>query len=205
VADCKAAGMTVFGSFIVGLPGETFETMMDSHWFAKELDVIYGYHFLAPFPGTEVMENMADFDLQLLTRDWAAFDANRAIVRTSHLSPEQIEEFVDTYYMQNVRNVDRDTERRFSEGRLNPTERLIYFGQKKLEIVFTLLRDDIIESMPPLPVSTENGGPEIQLAEEIMPRVPIHRQFVLPSIRHLTERGYLTFSVQNDHRIWRWA
>jgi anaerobic magnesium-protoporphyrin IX monomethyl ester cyclase len=205
VADCKTVGMTVFGSFIVGLPGETLETMMDSHRFAKEIDVIYGYHFLAPFPGTEVMEKMNDYDIELLTRDWAAFDANSAIVRTSHLSPEEIEHFVDAYYMQNVRDIDADTEKRFREGRLNPTEQLIYFGQKKLEIVFELLSGDIIETAGPIPVSTSNGTPADQLSEKILPRIQKHREFVPPSIRHLADRGYLTFSVADNQRVWRWA
>jgi anaerobic magnesium-protoporphyrin IX monomethyl ester cyclase len=205
VADCKAVGMAVFGSFIVGLPGETFETMMDSHRFAKEIDVIYGYHFLAPFPGTEVMEKMSEYDLELLTRDWAEFDANRAIVRTSNLSPEDIEHFVDHYYMQNVRNVDADTEKRFREGRLTPTEQLVYFGQKKLEIVFELLSGDIIEEAGPIPIITSNGTPADQLSGKILPHIVRNREFVQNSIQHLADRGYLTYTVMDDNRVWRWA
>lgn len=47
---CKETGLIAHASFMVGLPGETRETMADSHKLAEELDIPYGYHFLALFP-----------------------------------------------------------------------------------------------------------------------------------------------------------
>jgi radical SAM superfamily enzyme YgiQ (UPF0313 family) len=205
VADCKAVGMTVFGSFIAGLPGETMDTLIDSHIFAKELDILYGYHFLAPFPGTEVMENIDQYDLELLTSDWSIFDANRPIVRTSHLTPEEIENFVDTHYIQNVRDEDSDTEKRYTEGRLDQSEQLAYFGKKKLDIVFKLLSEDIIETTVPIPYSNPDVAPEVQLSDNIAARIDKPLEFVLPSIRHLLDRGYLKYDINNGHFVWRWA
>jgi len=61
------------------------------------LDAIYGYHYLAPFPGTTVREKIDQYDLEILTDDWAKYDANDAIVKTSALLPEDIREFVAHY------------------------------------------------------------------------------------------------------------
>jgi radical SAM superfamily enzyme YgiQ (UPF0313 family) len=203
VADCKAVGMTVFGSFIVGLPGETMDTLMDSHRFAKELDVIYGYHFLAPLPGTEIKECIDQYDLELLTDDWSLFDANRPIVRTSGLTPEEIEKFVDTYYLQTVREVNLDTENRYREGTLSQQEHLVYFGNKKLDIIFKLLSEDIVETTDPVPI-TSDIAPEIQFSDYLTTRMDNHAEFILPSIRHLVDRDYLKYKIDNNHLVWYW-
>jgi anaerobic magnesium-protoporphyrin IX monomethyl ester cyclase len=203
VADCKAVGMTVFGSFIVGLPGETIETMMDSHRFAKELDVIYGYHFLAPLPGTEIKECIDQYDLELLTDDWSLFDANRAIVRTSGLTPEEIEKFVDTFSIQPVRDMDLDTETRYREGKLSQQEQLIYFGKKKLDIIFKLLSEDIVETTDSIPI-TSDIAPEIQFSEYLTKRMDSHAEFILPSIQFLVKRGYLKYKIDNTRLFWYW-
>jgi len=98
VKACKEAGITAHASFIVGLPGETRETLRETSEFAESLDIAYGYHFLAPFPGTTARDEIDRFDLEILTDDWSKYDANSAIVRTSSLSPEEINEFVAEFF-----------------------------------------------------------------------------------------------------------
>jgi radical SAM superfamily enzyme YgiQ (UPF0313 family) len=51
----KAVGMETIGFFIIGLPGETEETMDDTIRFACELDpVVANFSIATPFPGTEM-------------------------------------------------------------------------------------------------------------------------------------------------------
>lgn len=71
---------------MVGLPGETLETMTDSLNLQKELVIESAFHCLAPFPGTTVREEIDSYDLEILTNDWDHYNANRSIVRTSALS-----------------------------------------------------------------------------------------------------------------------
>lgn len=53
-ANCKKLGLTIHGDFIVGLPGETRETIRKSIDFAKELDVeTIQVSVGHPYPGTE--------------------------------------------------------------------------------------------------------------------------------------------------------
>ena len=203
VADCKTVGMTVFGSFIVGLPGETMDTLMDSHRFAEELDIIYGYHFLAPLPGTEIKECIDQYDLELLTEDWSLYDANRSIVRTSGLTPEEIENFVDTYFIQPARDRDLETETRYREGKLSQKKQLIYFGKKKLDIIFKLLSEDIVETVGPIPI-TSDIAPEIQFSKYLTKRMDSHAEFILPSIQFLVKRGYLKYKIDNTRLFWYW-
>ena len=58
----KAAGINNWGYFIIGLPGETEETIQETIAYAKELPLdIALFHIAAPYPGTpffyEVVEN----------------------------------------------------------------------------------------------------------------------------------------------------
>jgi len=60
--NCHKLGITIHGTFILGLPGETPETIKQTVEFAKELDVFsIQVSLAAPYPGTELyrqaMEN----------------------------------------------------------------------------------------------------------------------------------------------------
>src|SRR5438270_5790725 len=58
-ANCKKLGLVVHGDFIVGLPGETRETIRKSIDFAKELDVQTIQVSIAhPYPGTEFYDHV---------------------------------------------------------------------------------------------------------------------------------------------------
>ena len=53
----KKAGMKVYGFFIIGLPGDTAETMQRTIDFAKKMDPnIANFAMAIPFPGTELYE-----------------------------------------------------------------------------------------------------------------------------------------------------
>jgi hopanoid biosynthesis associated radical SAM protein HpnJ len=55
--DCHRAGVIVHGTFILGLPVETLETIERTIAFAKELDVFsLQVSLAAPYPGTELYE-----------------------------------------------------------------------------------------------------------------------------------------------------
>ncbi len=56
-SDCKKLGLLVHGDFILGLPGETKETIRRTIDFAKELDVETIQVSLAhAYPGTELYD-----------------------------------------------------------------------------------------------------------------------------------------------------
>lgn len=76
VAFLKRSGLRVQTNFIIGHPGETRDTAMDSIRMALELDADYaGFSILSPFPGTEVRELAlrGDHGLRVLTEDWRAY------------------------------------------------------------------------------------------------------------------------------------
>ena len=84
-------------SFILGLPGETPETLKETVDFGERLKALgayHGFHLLAPFPGTEVRQESDKYGIKILTHDWTQYHANRAIVETSSVSQKMLNDTV---------------------------------------------------------------------------------------------------------------
>jgi hopanoid biosynthesis associated radical SAM protein HpnJ len=101
-ADCRALGITVHGTFILGLPGETQETIARSIAFAKEINPhTIQVSLAAPYPGTRLYE-------QALENGWIPQAKAIHLVNDSgvqlaalsypHLSREEIYHGLEQFY-----------------------------------------------------------------------------------------------------------
>jgi len=85
------AGIKIWGYFIIGLPGETKETIDQTIHLAKELPLyIANFAIGAPYPGTEFFR-MAKANNWLVSEEWEKFDQNySAVVNYESCSSEDI-------------------------------------------------------------------------------------------------------------------
>ena len=101
-ADCRALGITVHGTFILGLPGETRDTIARSIAFAKEINPhTIQVSLAAPYPGTRLHE-------QALENRWIPTGNTIHLVNDSgvqlaalsypHLSREEIYHGLEQFY-----------------------------------------------------------------------------------------------------------
>jgi radical SAM superfamily enzyme YgiQ (UPF0313 family) len=98
---CKELGVTCKMSFILGLPGESQESMeITRRWILQHRPDRVGFDRLIPFPGTPLTDKMADYDLRLEqpVPDEFFFRgrsdlSHGAFVSTSHLTREEIDAF----------------------------------------------------------------------------------------------------------------
>ena len=89
----KEVGMETIGFFIIGLPGETEETMDDTIRFAIELDpVVANFSMATPFPGTE-MSRIVKEKGRLLVKDYDdfAFFEGKASFEMDGMAAELVE------------------------------------------------------------------------------------------------------------------
>lgn len=105
MANCKKLGIKVHGTFIIGLPVETPETVRQTIEFAKELDPhTIQVSIAAPYPGTELYD-------QALQHGWFANDSvitrdslitgtgmQTSTLRYDNLSSAEIEDSVERMY-----------------------------------------------------------------------------------------------------------
>lgn len=185
---CKEAGIITHASFMVGLPGETKETMRETSRFAQELGIFFGYHFLAPFPGTTVREELEKYDLTILTDDWPRYDANSPVVRTSKVSPEDMISFVKEYD-DALEGQWQETVKRYEKKQCTPHDELLVEGRKRMNFIFRLLSEDIIEEMcsSDSPVPDPLGFFSSRIAENI----GSDYAFISWTMKTLMEAGYI--------------
>ena len=100
--DCHKAGVVIHGTFILGLPVETKETIEQTINFAKELDVFsLQVSLAAPYPGTELYEQ-AKLNGWFVKKDKAdilhADGLQQSTLEYPEASKEEIFEAVDRFY-----------------------------------------------------------------------------------------------------------
>jgi radical SAM superfamily enzyme YgiQ (UPF0313 family) len=101
-SDCRKLGVTIHGTFILGLPGETQETIQETIRFAKEINPhTIQVSLAAPYPGTSLYRQAVD-------NGWLKENEQVNLVNTQgvqlsaisypHLSKEEIYHGVETFY-----------------------------------------------------------------------------------------------------------
>jgi hopanoid biosynthesis associated radical SAM protein HpnJ len=98
-ADCHRLGITIHGTFIVGLPGETRETIRETIRFAREINPhTIQVSLAAAYPGTELYQ-------QASANGWLAQDrlissdgVQVASISYPHLSREEISASLEEFY-----------------------------------------------------------------------------------------------------------
>jgi anaerobic magnesium-protoporphyrin IX monomethyl ester cyclase len=92
-ANAKKVGLETIGFFIIGLPGETEETMEKTIQFAIELDpMIANFSMMTPYPGTKVYEIIKRKG-RMLVHDWDdyVFFDGKARYEMGEMSAEIVE------------------------------------------------------------------------------------------------------------------
>ncbi|HOM07166.1 MAG TPA: radical SAM protein [Syntrophales bacterium] len=202
VEMARAAGLLVHCSFIVGLPGETRETLAETASFAASLGCYYGYHHLAPFPGTTVREEAATYDLEILTDDWTLYDANRAVVRTSALSPEDLDAFVAAFEGEIEKEWNKLLDG-YRAGTNSPGDDLRVEGHFRTQLTYRLLADDLLEEHGTVPRGRD-GGREA-LFRAVAALTGHDPGLVARTLGDFIARGYIKGREEGDAVRWYWT
>lgn len=97
----KDAGIQVWAYFIIGLPGETKQTINQTSIFARELPVeLVNFSVATPYPGTPFYKTAKD-NGWLKNVEWEDFDQNySAVVSYPQLSDKEIMQGIKRCYLQ---------------------------------------------------------------------------------------------------------
>ena len=99
--DCRDLGITIHGTFIVGLPGETTETIQQTIRFAREINPhTLQVSIAAPYPGT-ALYRQAQEEGWLPSDDSTLVDEHgvqTAVLSYPNLNRTEIFDSVDTFY-----------------------------------------------------------------------------------------------------------
>ena len=108
IRELHGYGISVMGSFIIGNPGDTRETIVDNFHYANQVDVDFPlFLILTPFPRTEIRDELSREGLITNADDFSKYDLFRANVRTRQLSPEELEKIRDEIAFKVLQNGSR--------------------------------------------------------------------------------------------------
>ncbi len=205
---CKDAGISPFGSFILGLPGETRETMEETSVFAQSLGIPYGFHLLSPFPGTRVRNRASEFGIKILTDDWSLYDADHAVTESEGVSAAEVEGFAQDFFRRLGSNIEE-----MKRGTLAGTYRGPFREEmeKRLEVDFAwkLLSGDLIETQGEIRRTEvpDSNGTEASLkilARRLAAAVSLPLDFIENKINKLSRQSLLRCRTDGYSFCWEW-
>jgi hypothetical protein len=206
---CLRVGISPNASFILGLPGETRDTIRETVSFANSLQqegLAYGFHILAPFPGTEVREHADRLGLRILTDDWSEYHANRAVVETEDADRQLLNAVAGDWekkynqYLGHVQdNIQAGTASADEVSQLENLERAV--------VVYELMMKNIIEKNGVWlhQGSQINAAKDLKLLIERIISVQRGDPKILESaLMQATANGDLNCHTKNGRVEWRW-
>jgi len=205
---CKEEGISPLGSFILGLPGETRETMEETISFARSLEIPHGFHLLSPFPGTKVRERAGEYGIKILTDDWSLYDADHAITETEDLSAAEVESFARSFF-QNLGAEIEDMQKGTLAGTYTGPYREEMEKRLEVDFVWKLLAGDLLEEQGKIAAAevlqpSEAGGLLRLLAQRIASAVARPLSFVESKLRKLSDRGLIICQKIEDSYCFQW-
>ena len=92
VNNIKKWGGNAGGTFVIGLPDQTEDEILQFPQYAKKIGLASSaYGIATPFPGTKFYEEL-DAKGLIFETDWNRYDEMHSVFKTKHLSSERIEE-----------------------------------------------------------------------------------------------------------------
>jgi anaerobic magnesium-protoporphyrin IX monomethyl ester cyclase len=202
------AGLRVFNSFILGLPGESWDTVFKSMAFADELYRKYGakyaFHILSPLPGTELYERAKDYGIRILSRNWARYNANEPITETATMSKEKVKEAIAIYDWA-IEGAWDHIKLQAEDGDAMCAE--LIEAKERETFVWTLLQGDVIEGLGRIPAATalNPSDAEIELARRVSQELGLDVEVVQRRLGELVAKGVLRLEPGEDGLQWRWS
>lgn len=206
---CTDAGIEPHVSFILGLPGETPETLKETQEFGEKITAIgasFGYHLLAPFPGTAVRDENEKYDLKILTDDWTQYHANRAIVETDAVKKEVLNDIAIKWDHDVIEKLD-NIRTSMEQGSASKDDAWQIQNLDRFIFIYDLMMNGVIEEKG----TWQNGeGPvEYQqalkeLSSKISPLTGKDNREAFEFLNYIDDKKGLNLSQENDIVKWEW-
>ena len=210
VEMCNQAGIAPYASFILGLPGETEVSIQQTLRFGKKLKkmgLMFGFHLLAPFPGTEIRERHMAYGLRILSQDWSDYHANRAIVETDGVSQSRLNDLITTWEDEFDLHL-ADIGDKMANGSATQEEADQLIGLERTVMIYELMMDGVLEDNG----SWKQNGRSLskteaiaELTEHISSIRKIDKAKLIDALSNAMEQGNLIREVRKGLVEWRWV
>jgi radical SAM superfamily enzyme YgiQ (UPF0313 family) len=208
---CRRVGIGAYASFILGLPGETPQTMKETTEFAANLQqegLAYGFHILAPFPGTEVRAQSDRLGIRILTDDWSKYDANRAVIETACVSHRMLDAVVIDWENQYDRYLG-DIQKNIRNGTATEDEISQITNLENAVALYDLMMQNQIETCGSISLSERDSGINKEqslaiLIDRITRSSGMDPDKLKVALQQMIENENLKLNHRNGKFRWEW-
>jgi radical SAM superfamily enzyme YgiQ (UPF0313 family) len=209
VSLCNQVGLLPHGSFILGLPGETPETLKETLAFGeklKKLGVSYGFHLLAPFPGTRVRQDCAELGITILSNDWSDYHANRAIVETPTVTRRMLDDIVIGWENDFNQYLGLVAER-MAAGAASEAEAWPLVNLERTVAIYDLMMKNALEERGSWTIRSpaDHSGDLLHDLADHLALSGAGREKRVSALTHALEKGFLKYTVTSDRIQWEWS
>jgi len=204
VAMTRKAGIGVLASFVLGLPGETPETLRQTIDFADSLEVPYSLNLLTPYVGTEIRDRCQDWKIRIHSDEWRFYGQGHPLTSTPTVSRRQLSRAVNRYRA-GVGQYLNELFERERRGILIPENAEELERHRHWNILRRLIGEEILERYGVLPVN--HPGNEIrELALSIAHSLGMKLEEVQKHLEPLISEGRIGCTRESGGKIrWAWA
>jgi len=200
------AGIGSFASFILGLPGETPETARETLAFAIDLaerwGTQFGFHYLSPFPGTELFDQAREMGIRVMTRNWARYNANEPITEASEGGLAGVIEVMGRYD-EGMAMAWEVVRRDAAAGDAASIQKLR--NRQTGGFVWKLLREDAIERLGRVRGVATPQEAETKLTEVLAHKLNTPLEVAGQEVRRLSQNRWLQPERVDGSFVWHWA
>jgi radical SAM superfamily enzyme YgiQ (UPF0313 family) len=200
----REAGIGVLASFVLGLPGETPETLRQTLEFAESLGVPYTLNLLTPYMGTEVRERADEMGIRILSHDWRLYGQGKPLTATPRVGPWHLSRAVGRYrrrlsqYLAELLEAER-------LGRLGETDAEELRQHRRGAFLRRLVSEDLVERWGSV-LPGEGRGPLDGFALRVAREIGVDEEEVKANLLPLIQEGHLKLTHRDgDGSRWDWA
>ena len=207
---CRRAGITPYASFILGLPGETPETINETMAFGeklKKMGLAFGFHLLAPFPGTEIRDRCDQYGIRILSNNWEEYHANRAIVETPKVNGRMLDKIV-VEWEDEYNQLLADIKQRMQNNEAAEEEAQQVINLERVVMIYDLMMNSEVERHGCWPHNGTPPGLEVsfeKLAGRISQSFDVEYGEIHSTLDYARQQGHLTCYNSNGNVRWEWA
>jgi radical SAM superfamily enzyme YgiQ (UPF0313 family) len=200
----REAGIGVLASFVLGLPGETPQTLQQTLEFAESLQVPYSLNLLTPYVGTEIRERAEEWGIQVLSDDWGHYGQGDPLTSTPTVTPWHLSRAVGSY-RKGLRKYLEDLLEKEREGTLTPRNKEELEQNRHWAFLRRLIGEEILERYGSV-LSVSGRSDESELAKSLSLPLRMTTAEVKKHLEPLVLGGNICPKHnENQKTQWEWA
>jgi anaerobic magnesium-protoporphyrin IX monomethyl ester cyclase len=203
VEMAREEGIGVLASFVLGLPGETPETLRQTVEFARSLRVPYTLNLLTPYVGTEIREKAGEWGIRILSSDWRRYGQGQPVTATSSVTPRDLARATGSFrrelqhYLEDLLEGER-------EGTLDGESAAELEQSRHWDFLRKLIREEVLERFGTVPPGRERNGLE-ELAGSIAPHLGMPEAEVQRHLEPHVREGQICLTGMPVGMRWSWT